>query len=78
MRRFLFSIAMGASATLPAHAHWGHVGDLAGHAHWLGVGAAVAAGAIAIAVAKGRRKQDPKPGEADEARDEEVSDGKKA
>jgi hypothetical protein len=33
-----------------AHAHLGHVGELAGHAHWIGLGATVVAGAIAIAV----------------------------
>jgi hypothetical protein len=78
MRQFLISVMMGAGATLPAHAHVGHVGELAGHAHWIGVGAAIAAGAIAIAIAKGMRKPDPKAIDGDEARDEEVSDGKKA
>lgn len=41
--------AMGVSN---AHAHLGHVGELAGHSHWIGIGAIVVAGAIAVAAAK--------------------------
>lgn len=36
----------------PAYAHWGHVGELAGHAHWVGLGAAVVTGALAAAIGK--------------------------
>lgn len=40
----------------PAQAHSGHLGELAGHDHWvLGAGLAAAAGAAAIAWVKGRR-----------------------
>lgn len=47
------------SETGHAFAHAGHLGELAGHAHWLGLGAAVAAGAIAAAIAKQKgRKTD--------------------
>ena len=31
----------------PAFAHWGHVGELAGHGHWIAIGAAAAAAALA-------------------------------
>lgn len=30
-----------------AYAHWGHVGEVAGHGHLLGLGAVVAAGVLA-------------------------------
>ncbi|MEM7289162.1 MAG: DUF6732 family protein, partial [Pseudomonadota bacterium] len=43
----LFSFNM----ILPAYAHFGHLGEIAGHAHWLGLGAGLAAGAIAAALA---------------------------
>ncbi len=36
----------------PAFAHLGHVGELAGHAHWVGLGAVVVAGALAAAIGK--------------------------
>lgn len=38
--------------TSPAHAHLGHVGELAGHAHWVGIGAIIVAGALAGAIGK--------------------------
>uniref|UniRef100_UPI0031BA0506 DUF6732 family protein n=1 Tax=Oricola nitratireducens TaxID=2775868 RepID=UPI0031BA0506 len=34
----------------PAYAHFGHVGELAGHSHWIGLAAGAAAAAIATAV----------------------------
>lgn len=45
------------SAT-PAAAHFGHLGDLAGHGHWIALGAAVAAGAIAAALVKRRKSSE--------------------
>lgn len=36
----------------PAFAHMGHVGELAGHAHWVGLGAVLVAGALAAAIGK--------------------------
>ena len=32
---------------LPAFAHWGHLPELAGHSHWIGMAAAAAADAAA-------------------------------
>lgn len=46
------------STTSGVFAHWGHLGDVAGHAHWLGVGAVIVAGVIGCAVGKGARKTD--------------------
>lgn len=55
---------MAAATLLPgfAHAHAGHVGELAGHSHWIAMGALAAAAAVAAIVAtKTRKKQDEKP-----------------
>ncbi|CTQ62190.1 MAG: hypothetical protein RIE06_05765 [Roseibium album] len=54
-------LASLAAVLLPsaAFAHGGHLGELAGHAHWIGVaalaGAALVAGVVAL---KDRKKQD--------------------
>jgi hypothetical protein len=32
---------------VPAFAHWGHLPELAGHSHWIGMAAAAAAAAAA-------------------------------
>lgn len=58
--------------THSAYAHGGHVGELAGHAHWVGVAAGVAAVAIAVAVAKGKKAASAKS-EQDEASSDEAS-----
>ncbi|WP_417671145.1 DUF6732 family protein [Roseibium sp.] len=40
-----------------AHAHAGHLGELAGHSHWVGVAALAGAALVAgIASLKGRKK----------------------
>lgn len=41
-----------------AQAHMGHVGELAGHAHWVGVAATLGAAALAALVAKAGKKAD--------------------
>ncbi|MEO1066321.1 MAG: DUF6732 family protein [Pseudomonadota bacterium] len=69
------SILFAALSVFPvtsAHAHVGHVADLAGHSHWVALGAAVAAAAIAALVVKSRRGKDEKATEDDQ---DEVSDG---
>ncbi len=53
---FLFTLL----AMLPglAHAHVGHLGDVAGHAHWVGIAAVAGAAAVAgLAALKDRRKR---------------------
>lgn len=63
MVRLFFAGFVFLLSSLPALAHAGHVGELAGHAHWLGLGAMIAAGAIAAAIAKKRaaeKKSDEK------------------
>jgi len=49
----------------PAHAHLGHVGEVAGHSHWIGLAAASAAAAIAIAVSTLGKKKDAEAKEAE-------------
>ncbi|MEC9344359.1 MAG: DUF6732 family protein [Pseudomonadota bacterium] len=62
-------------APVSAHAHLGHVGEMAGHAHWLGYGAMAAAAAAAALLAKGRKKDDRGEGAEEEiAGDEEAVD----
>ena len=59
MSRLYLTAFIFVSETGHAFAHAGHLGELAGHAHWLGLGAAVAAGALAAAIAKKKgRKTD--------------------
>ncbi len=41
-----------------AFAHIGHIGELAGHGHWIGVGALVGAAALAAALARGRKARE--------------------
>ena len=46
-----------------AQAHWGHVGELAGHGHLIGLGAAAGAAALAAWLAAGRKKGEDETGE---------------
>ncbi|PWV98978.1 hypothetical protein DFR52_104269 [Hoeflea marina] len=55
MRKLIpFLLIFRAFGAGQAHAHGGHLGELAGHSHW--VGWAAAAGAAAIAAWAGKRK----------------------
>lgn len=58
MRTLVLSIAGSVFFTQAALAHGGHVGDLAGHSHWVGWAAAAAAGAIAAwAIKRGKKSK---------------------
>lgn len=60
MTPFRLAIAIALAPGL-AHAHAGHWGTLAGHDHWIALGAlglAGLAGAIAIVKGRGRRDED--------------------
>ena len=52
---------------LPAFAHWGHLPELAGHSHWIGMAAAAAA---AAAAAWGLREDSEDSSNDDEAYEE--------
>lgn len=41
-----------------AHAHIGHAGELAGHAHWVGIAATLGAAALAALAAKAGKARD--------------------
>ena len=69
MRTLALSIAGSFIFAHAALAHGGHVGDLAGHSHWVGWAAAAAAGAIAAwAIKRGKKSKaagEDRSGEAD-------------
>lgn len=56
MRARLIFLAILTTASGPAMAHGGHVGELAGHSHWLGWAALAGAAALA-AWARSRRRR---------------------
>ena len=77
MKRLTILIAAAVLAPAPALAHPGHLGELAGHSHWLALGALAAAAAIAavVAKAKGRTKDEAGDEEPDGAEDEAAAQG---
>ena len=42
-------------APASAHAHWGHLGELAGHGHWIAAGLAAAAAVAGLAITRPRK-----------------------
>jgi len=56
----------------PAFAHLGHVGEVAGHSHWIGLGAVVVAGIFAAAIGKYTQKDKDEELEEDAEPDEET------
>ena len=51
MFKYLFPTTLAVIAgAAPAAAHGGHLGELAGHSHWVGVAAALGAAALAAAL----------------------------
>lgn len=56
--RIVLSALLTISAPSAAFAHAGHIGELAGHAHWVGVAALAGAAAIAGIAAWAGRKGD--------------------
>lgn len=57
------------AGAVPGFAHGGHMGDLAGHSHWLGWGLVVAVGVIiAVIGSKTKDEQD----DVEEIADEEI------
>jgi len=56
-----------ALTTTPALAHIGHLGEVAGHGHWIAAGAVGAAALAAWLAAKGKgRKAEAEPEDGDE------------
>lgn len=69
----VFAIVALVSALVPslALAHAGHVGDLAGHSHWVGWAAAAAAAAVTAWAVKRGKKVEAADETADEAAEDE-------
>ncbi len=66
MIRFAF---LATFITTPAYAHLGHLGEVAGHGHWIGLGAL--AGAAILAGLLGKGKKTPEAKSEDEPETEE-------
>lgn len=68
MHRFTKGLAALIALFLPtsAFAHGGHLGELAGHSHWIGVAALAGAAAIAAVIAAKGRKKDAAGSEAEQ------------
>lgn len=64
MRLILLSLTLILAG--PAHAHLGHVGELAGHSHWIGLGALGIAIGIGIWLGKGQKEDEPEEQDAEE------------
>jgi fructose-specific phosphotransferase system IIC component len=68
MRTIVLSLLIPFSVVQSAFAHGGHMGDLAGHSHWVGWAAAAAAGAVAAwAIKRGTKAKTSGETESDEA-----------
>ena len=74
MRRIIVLTAI--AQPLPAFAHVGHLGDLAGHSHWIALGALGIATVVgALASAKGK---DRSPDAEEDVPDEEDAETQEA
>ncbi|WP_395173329.1 DUF6732 family protein [Roseibium alexandrii] len=65
--RIILSAVLPFSAPSAAFAHAGHLGELAGHAHWVGAAALAGAALIAGVVAWASRKDKDSAADSDEA-----------
>ncbi|MDB2600245.1 hypothetical protein N9Z04_01190 [Amylibacter sp.] len=59
---------------LPAFAHWGHLPELAGHSHWIGMAAAAAAAAAAAWGLRENSEDSPNDDEVYEEIEEELQE----
>lgn len=67
------SLLTSAFVVVPANAHVGHVGELAGHGHLLGLGLLIGAGIAAAAIARlGKKDREEEEGDEIEAEDGET------
>lgn len=67
IRRIILFFAFLTGVAAPASAHVGHVGELAGHSHWIGIGAIAAAAALAAIIAAAKKRDNAQDGEESEA-----------
>jgi len=64
-----FTLALFLTLPMPALAHVGHIGEVAGHGHWIALGGIAIAGAIALL--GGRKKADKETEEVSDNEDTE-------
>lgn len=69
--RFLILLPLVAPA--PAMAHVGHVAEVAGHAHWIGLAAAVGAAALGAWLAGGESDADDAEPEIETSEEEQAT-----
>ncbi|MBL1404813.1 MAG: hypothetical protein COC00_002425 [Rhizobiales bacterium] len=78
MRAILFSLSIFSLVVfaLPynAFAHLGHVGELAGHGHWIAIGAGIAIAGLGALLGK-KSKDEDAFGNQDENEAEDLADG---
>lgn len=69
MYRYLLLASATFALPATALAHGGHIGELAGHSHWLGLAALAGAAAVTVLAAKlrGRREGEEPEKEGEEA-----------
>jgi len=60
---FAFTFCAGIG---PAHAHLGHLDELAGHSHWLGLGAIFVAGSLGAILGKLKEGSDEEADDSEE------------
>ena len=77
MTRMILLSILSFSLPATAHAHMGHVGELAGHSHWVGIAAVLGAAAIAALAAKAAKGKEPAKDEstAEEEAEEQTEGG---
>ncbi|MCY0095891.1 DUF6732 family protein [Hoeflea ulvae] len=79
MRTLIVSLLIPFLLVQSAYAHGGHMGDLAGHSHWVGWAAAAAAGAVAAwAIKRGTKAKTRAEDRADDAESGEQPDAAEA
>lgn len=71
MGRAFFTLTFLTVTVHGASAHVGHIGELAGHGHWIGLAAGLGATAIAILIAKARKRDEPSLADEPEAESDE-------
>ena len=69
--RFIFASIIATAAT-PALAHIGHLGEVAGHGHWIALGGIAIAGAIALLGGRKKADEDTEDAAAPEIEEEEA------
>jgi len=68
----LFITMIFASVATPSFAHIGHLGEVAGHGHWIALGGIAIAGAIALLGARKKPKDADAQDDAIETEEEEA------